>query len=97
MVSVVSVVSVDEWISQGCATSLIRSTRHLFGFVKVSFFCLSSYYCMSVPLQLLNEKKCPVTSRAWASRVTEALKEGRTYKDKGEPMGTGQVARPSTA
>ena len=29
------------------------------------FFCLSSYYCMSVPLQLLNEKKCPVTSRAW--------------------------------
>ena len=34
------------------------------------------------------KKKGPVTSRAWASRVTEASKEGRTYKDKGEPMGT---------
>ena len=27
------------------------------------------------------------TSRAWASRVTEASREGRTYKDKGEPIG----------
>ena len=28
------------------------------------------------------------TSRARASRVTEVWREGRTYKDKGEPVGT---------
>ena len=28
------------------------------------------------------------TSRAGASRVTEVSREGRTYKDKGEPIGT---------
>ena len=30
----------------------------------------------------------PYPSRAWASRVTEVSREGRTYKDKGEPIGT---------
>ena len=29
-----------------------------------------------------------ITSRARASRVTEVSREGRTYKDKGEPIGT---------
>ena len=30
---------------------------------------------------------CSYTSRARASRVTEVSREGRTYKDKGEPIG----------